>query len=89
MNTNFQKIKELIEKSSVPLSEQESLLLLFTKVRDQDLEPMLSLFVEDSLWIEKINDNFKAKQAALATGNQVLWQKIVQEEESQLKELES
>ena len=88
MNTNFQKIKELIQKSPVPLAEQEDLLLLFAKANDQDLEPTLKLFTEDSSWIHKINENYKAKQAALATGNQALWQKIVQEEESQLKELE-
>lgn len=88
MDTNFQKIKELIQKSSVPLAEQESLLLLFTKANDQDLEPTLKLFNEDSSWIHKINENYKAKQAALATGNQALWQKILQEEETQLKELE-
>lgn len=88
MDTNFQKIKELIQKSFVPLAEQEDLLLLFTKANDQDLEPTLKLFSEDSSWIHKINENYKAKQAALATGNQALWQKIVQEEETQLKELE-
>ncbi|PIR06022.1 hypothetical protein COZ81_01400 [Candidatus Jorgensenbacteria bacterium CG_4_8_14_3_um_filter_38_10] len=88
MDTNFQKIKELIQKSALPLAEQENLLLLFTKANDQDLEPTLKLFAEDSSWIHKINENYKAKQAALATGNQALWQKIVQEEEVQLKELE-
>ena len=88
MNTNFQKIKELIQKSPVRLAEQEDLLLLFVKANDQDLAPTLKLFTEDSSWIHKINENYKAKQAALATGNQALWQKIVQEEESQLKELE-
>lgn len=88
MNANFQKIKELIQQSSVPLAEQEGLLLLFAKANDQDLEPTLKLFAEDSSWIHKINENYKAKQAALATGNQASWQKIVQEEEAQLKELE-
>ena len=88
MDTNFQKIKELIQKSAIPLAEQENLLLLFTKANDQDLEPTLKLFTEDSSWIHKINENYKAKQAALTTGNQALWQKIVQEEEVQLKELE-
>jgi len=88
MDTNFQKIKELIQKSAIPLAEQENLLLLFTKANDQDLELTLKLFTEDSSWIHKINENYKAKQAALVTGNQALWQKIIQEEETQLKELE-
>ncbi len=89
MDTNFQKIKELIRKSDISLSEQEGLLLLFIKANDQDLKPTLKLFTEDPSWIHKINENYKAKQAALATGNSALWQKIIQEEESQLKELES
>lgn len=88
MNTNFQKIKELIQKTSVPLVEQEELFMLFANVNDQDLESVFELFSEDSSWINKINENYKAKQVALSTGNQVLWQKIVQEEEAQLKELE-
>jgi len=88
MDTNFQKIKELIQKSDIPLSEQEGLILLFAKADDKDLESTLKLFTEDSSWIHKINENYKAKQAALATGNQELWQKIVQEEKAQLKELE-
>jgi hypothetical protein len=88
MDTNFQKIKELIQKSTMPPAEQEGLLLLFTKAADQDLEPTLKLFTEDSSWIHKINENYKAKQAALAAGDQALWQKIVRGEETQLKELE-
>ena len=88
MNNNFQKIKELIQRSDMSFSEQEGLILLFAKANDQDLEPTLKLFTEDSSWIHKINENYKAKQATLATGNTALWQKIVQEEETQLKELE-
>lgn len=88
MDTNFQKIKELIQKSTLLPAERGELLLLFTKANDQDLEPILKLFIEDSSWIRKINENYKIKRAALTTGNQALWQKIVQEEEAQLKELE-
>lgn len=69
--------------------EQEELILLFAKASDQDLESTLKLFTENSSWIRKINDNYKAKQNALVTGNSALWQKIVQEEEAQLKEYEN
>ncbi len=88
MGANFQKIKELIQKSDTPLAEQEELIMLFAKANDEDLESTLKLFAEDSSWIHKISENYKAKQVALATGNQALWQKIIQEEESQLKGLE-
>lgn len=88
METNFQKIKELIQKSDLPLSEQEELILLFAKANDQDLEQTLNSFREDASWIHKINDNYKAKRTAMVMGDPAFWQKIIQEEESQLKELE-
>ena len=88
MNNNFQKIKEIIQKSNIPISEREDLILLFAKANNEDLRPTLELFTKDSSWIYKINENYKAKQVALATGNSTLWQIILKEEESQLKELE-
>ncbi len=88
MNTNFQKIKELVLKSDIPLVEQEELMLAFSSAGDADLEPIFKLFSEDQSWIRKINDNYKAKHAAMVTGDTELWKRIVQDEETQLKKLE-
>ena len=88
METNFEKIKKIILDSNIPLNEQEYLITLFVKAEDALLQPLVDLLSVNPSWIEKINDNFKAKQAALITGDSELWQKIIQEEESQLKELE-
>ena len=88
MNTNFQKIKELVLKSDISLIEQEELMLAFSSASDVDLEPMLKLFSEDQSWIRKISDNYKAKRAAMITEDTELWKRIVQDEEIQLKKLE-
>ena len=88
METNFQKIKFLIQKSDTSLVDQEDLLLLFAKAKDEDMVSVLKLFTEDPSWIPKINENHKAKQAALIMGDSALWDRIVKEEERQLGELE-
>jgi hypothetical protein len=87
MNTNFTKIKELVQKSSITIVEQNKLIKLFAGVNDQDLEPIIKICSEDNSWISKINKNYKAKQVAIADSNIMLWQEIIKEEESMLKEL--
>jgi len=88
MNTNFQKIKELVLRSDISLAEQEELMLAFSSASDADLEPIFKLFSEDQSWIRKISDNYKAKHAAMITGDTKLWKQIVKDEETQLNELE-
>jgi hypothetical protein len=88
MNTNFEKIKELISKSSLSLSEQIDLVTIFVKTKDEDLEVLADLFSHDPTWISKINDNYQAKNAALATKNPSLWKKIIEEEQSELEKIE-
>lgn len=88
LTNNFQKIRQLLLGSDLSIQERDDLLATLSRATNEQLEPLVALFVEDSSWIRKISQNYKAKQAALVTGNQALWQKIVQEEEAQLKELE-
>ena len=85
---NFQKIKELILKSNLPLIDQNELIAAFARTNDLSLKGVLKLFTEDNLWIKRISENYKAKREALTAGNYSMWQKIVKEEESQLQELE-
>lgn len=87
-NTNLQKIKELLLNSDLTLQERDNLLTLFSETKDANLEPVVKLFSKDPNWIKKINENYKKKQAAITIQSLELWQKVVQEEESQLKELD-
>ncbi|MCD6270600.1 hypothetical protein J7J23_02345 [bacterium] len=89
METNFQKIKELVLSSDISPEDQEELLLAFFKTDDAELEPVLKLFLEDKSWIQKISDNLKAKNTAAITGDRNLWKRILQDEETQLRKLEN
>jgi hypothetical protein len=87
MDAALEKIKDLILKSDLSLSEQDNLINLFADPLNQDLRPILKLFTEDPAWIKKINENYKAKRAAMAGGNADLWQKIMADEKAQLDDL--
>lgn len=87
--TNLQKFKELLKKSDLSQSEQDELLILFARAADEELEPMLKLLSEQPKWLKKISDNYKIKQAAITAKNPASWQKVIQDEERELQELES
>lgn len=86
--TNFQNIKEKILHSNLSLADQTELIEAFGRTNDSDLEGVLKLLNEDSSWVGRLSENYKAKRSAFATGNSAVWQGILRDEESQLKELE-
>ena len=85
MDTNFQKIQHLLSLSNLPTQEQDDLLVLLSGATDEKLEPLATLFAEDSSWIRKISENFKAKQAAFAGRNKTAWAEILKGEETILQ----
>jgi len=88
MTPNLDAIKEMIEKSKLSMAEQQELINFFSKVDDSALEEILMLFAEDSWWIKKIFDNYKAKEIAFKTKDEQKFQEVVKEEENQLKALQ-
>lgn len=88
ISTNRQKISALVHQSHLSLADQTKLIEAFSRANDADLEGVLKLFSEDSSWIERMSENYKAKHAAFVAGNSAAWQDILREEEAQLKELE-
>lgn len=88
MESNFQKIKTLLQNSTLSQNDQDDLITLFSLSEDSKLEPVVKLFLEDQNWIKKISDNYKAKQIAALEKNSDLWQKIIEDEEKQLDGLE-
>lgn len=89
MKTNFKIIADLIKHASLSSEDKTDLITLFSLVKqDTDLEPTAKLFSEDPSWIEKINDNYKGKSAAIAARSSVAWDKIIEDEERQLRQFE-
>ncbi len=88
METNFQKLKLILAESNLSEEEQNNLLVFFSLVADEELETTIKLFVEDPTLIEKINRNYKEKQKTIKANDSEKWQKIIEEEEKDLKEFE-
>lgn len=88
MPTNFQQIQEKILQSDISLPDQLRLIQAFFHVDDAHLEGVIKLFSEDSSWIGRISENYKAKRTAFAIKDSALWQNILEKEAAQLKELE-
>jgi hypothetical protein len=88
MPTNLHKVRELLSRSTLSSHDQDSLIVALSLANDSELEPVVALFSENPAWMEKISANYKSKKTADASQDPNLWQKIVREEESQLKELE-
>jgi len=88
MPDKLKKLTDLINSSDLSVDEKNALCLLFKGLDDeQSLEHLIKIFTENSSWIRKFHDNFKRKQQAQINGDDKLWQKIVDEEESELKNL--
>lgn len=88
MESNFQKIIKFLRNSNISQEDQDDLIVLFSLCEDFKLDPVIKLFSEDQNWIKKISENYKAKKSAIADQDIELWQKIIQNEEKELNQLE-
>ncbi len=87
MSGNLKKLKLILDNSSLPKNDQDGLLVLFARTPDRELEFGVKLFSEDIGWLKMINENYKAKQKAIAKKDPALWKKIIQEEQQELQAL--
>jgi hypothetical protein len=88
MNSNLEKIKELVLGSELEPSDMEELLIALLRVEDdKDLADVLELFTNDPTWIAKISANLKAKSIAAMTGDAALWDEILNEQVVELEKL--
>ena len=88
MNTNLQKIKDLLVKSDLTIEDQEQLVGLFSNTKDDRLKDTAKLFLENPEWILKMNQNYKKKKIAIENTDKEMWSEIVSEEEEELKNME-
>ncbi|MBI3274318.1 MAG: hypothetical protein HYZ69_04200 [Candidatus Colwellbacteria bacterium] len=84
-----EKIQNLVINSAFSSEEKAVLLNLFAQISGNDAEELFALLSSDPAWLQKIIDNYRAKQRAMDAGDSNLWEKIMQDEEAQLTELEA
>lgn len=76
----FQRIKIIVERSSLSALQQREFLLLFAQTKDSALAPVLELFLADVHWVDRLYKNYEAKKKALITGSMDAWKDVIQEE---------
>jgi len=87
MDSNFEKLKSLIDASGLDVADKENLWQIFSGAAEADLDTVIELLMQDASWIEKINQNIKAKQQALHQGDHRQWSNIVEEEKRWIVEM--
>ncbi len=87
-NKTFEKIKELIEKSSLSEGDKVNFINLLSKVTDEaELENLAILFIESETWVNVLYDNYKNKSEALEQKDENKMNEILAGEESLIQTL--
>ncbi|QQR65372.1 hypothetical protein IPH92_02210 [Candidatus Kaiserbacteria bacterium] len=87
METNLEKLTTVLQHSELAPEDKQILLEVFAQVDDVELEGLLELFLEDNSWISIINDNFKAKRAAFESGDPLVMEEVLKQEENLLNQI--
>lgn len=87
MDSNFEKLKSLIDASDLDVADKENLWQVFSGAAEADLVAVVELFGQDASWIEKMNQNIKAKQQAFQQGDHRQWSDILEEEKRWIAEI--
>jgi hypothetical protein len=85
--SNYERIKEKVEASSLEQQDKQIILDQFAEVSDETLEEIADLFEEKPVWVTIYNDNRKAKLKAAATGDASAAQEILEQEKKYLNDL--
>lgn len=81
----FQKIHELIEKSSLTLEEKREFTEVFAQTKEEALRPVLKLIESDGAWVEKLYQNYVQKKEAVVTGNMDAWSDAIEKEREEIE----
>ena len=85
--TNYERIKTSINASSVSDADKKSMVDVFAEVDDANLSDIAKLFEKDASWVEKFDQNRKAKMKAATSSDQSLWKEILEQEKKYLADL--
>lgn len=84
---NHDRIKAQISASTILESDKQELNDIFAQISDDSLVDIADLFEKSPKWVQVFNDNRKAKQRAMTSRDQSLWQEILEQEKKYMSEL--
>lgn len=86
--TISEELKKIISSSDLPKEDQEDLKNTLLLLEEKELKLFLNLFKKDIGWVKKISENLKMKRKAFKNQDKELWEKILKQEEEELKKYE-
>lgn len=87
MNRHLDKLEPIIARSSLSLDERQDLTSILLRADDAILQLIVDLCLEDTGLVEKLQQNYKSKRAAIAADDPDAWERIIREEEQTLREM--
>ncbi len=88
MSQTLKQLAQIISRSSIPLEDQNDLLIFLPILPEEVLQKLIEVFTRYPKLLNEFNENFKAKMNALINGRDK-WEKIIAEEEEKLKQIAS
>lgn len=80
MSKGLEELKEIFGQSSIPLEDQNDLLVFLPILPESVLRNLAKVFRENPELVEEFNENFKAKFNALSGKGDKSWDEIIEEE---------
>lgn len=83
----LKRIQDLVKKSDLSKTDKVDFIEALSKVNDEELENMATLFTESSYWIKVMCDNYRQKKEAVDEKSEEKWNAIVAQEKAILQNL--
>ncbi|MDD5626323.1 MAG: hypothetical protein PHG83_04140 [Patescibacteria group bacterium] len=85
MSKTLEQLNEIITSSTIPLADQNDLLIFLPILPEETLKELCQLWQKHKKLVNDFNDNFKAKLNILINGRDK-WEKLISQEEAMLNE---
>jgi hypothetical protein len=85
--SNYERIKAKVQDSSLEQDDKQQIIDYFAEISDEYLMEIADLFEDKPEWINIYNDTRKAKQKAVASGDESVMNDILEQEKKYLSDL--
>ncbi len=86
MSQVLDEFQQIITESSIPVQDQNDLLVVLPTLPEKAISTLNDIFKEDPKMLLEFNRSFKAKVRALTNQDDKEWEEILQKERQQLDE---
>ncbi|GEM_PF-4069731 len=80
-----EKVRQYILQSPLALMDKAEFSDFLSRAKEDELAPLVQLFLKDASWVTKLFHNYQDKKAALTARDPKRWEKILDEEERMLR----